>query len=559
MPRLLPALTSDKPYNQIETATMPLPVEIELKLAIDRGDLASLRRHPLLRQKVIEGPSRRKVFSLYFDTPGLALRQRRMALRMRKTGGEWLQTLKAAGSSTGGLHQRGEWEFALRTPVLDLSLFAETPLAGVPNSKNLHHALKPVFSTALYRTTWIVELAPGRRVEVALDQGVIRSGTREVPISEVEIELVEGSAAAVFDVALALGEHIPLRPDIVSKAERGYRLFKSESLAPHKAGPIELDKDWPPQQALRVIAAGCLDHFEANVEGALAVDDPEFIHQLRVALRRLRSALRVFKPAAQVRFAAELKWLTGVLGEARDWDVLVAETLPPLLKGYGDAALAKKLLAAAKRRQSICRAAARAALVSQRQAHLVIELAQWLGAGDESVLVEETAAEPAVKPAGAGEPPAPSIQLNELRDFASREIRRRHRRLLQDSVALAILDPGARHQVRIDAKRLRYAVDFFATLFGKRRTGPYLKTLSAIQDVLGQANDAASAERLIESLVPPEGFIHFAKGWFAARTLANLTEIHGHFSSLEKSRHFWPKKSRAPHEQEAVSLSVPEV
>jgi triphosphatase len=155
--------------------------------------------------------------------------------------------------------------------------------------------------------------------------------------------------------------------------------------------------------------------------------------------------------------------------------------------------------------------------------------------------------------------PAKSVPLNELPEFASREIRRRHRCLLHDSVALAILDPGARHQVRIDAKRLRYAVDFFATLFGKRRTSAYLKTLSAIQDVLGQANDAAGAERLIQSLAPPEGFIHFAKGWFAARTLANLAEIHGRFSTLKKSQRFWRKNSQTPRAQEAVPVKVPEV
>lgn len=542
-----------------ETADMAPPAEIELKLAVDRSDLAALRSHPLLRQKAIEGPLRRRVFSLYFDTPGLMLRQRNMALRMRKAGGKWLQTLKTAGSSTGGLHQRGEWEFALRAPVLDLSLFGETPLAAVPRSKNLHRTLKPVFSTDFYRTAWIVEMAPGQRVEVALDQGATRSGAREAPICEVEIELLEGSAAAVFDVALALCENLPLRPDIVSKAERGYRLYKRESLAPHKADAIRLNEGWPPQQALRVIATGCLDHFQANVEGALGGNDPEFIHQLRVALRRLRSALRVFRPAVQVRFAAELKWLTGVLGNARDWDVLVAETLPPLLKSYGDAVLAKKLLAAAKRRQGACRGAARAALVSRRHAHLVIEMARWLDTQDEFVEAVEPAATVAIEQAGADASPAGATPIDELPDFASREIRRRHHRLLHDSVALAILDPAARHRVRIDAKRLRYAVDFFATLFGKRRTGPYLKTLSAIQDVLGHANDAASAERLIESLAPPEGFMHFAKGWFAARTLANLTEIHGHFSTLKKSQRFWRKKNQTPQAQEAVPVNVPEV
>jgi len=174
-------------------------------------------------------------------------------------------------------------------------------------------------------------------------------------------------------------------------------------------------------------------------------NDPEFIHQLRVALRRLRSALRVFKPAAQVRFGAELKWLTGVLGEARDWDVLVAETLAATAEKLRRWRAGKKnpwcRQAEARHLSRGCQGCAR----SPRQAQLVIELARWLGAGDEFVPVPESAAnEPAAgDQAGVEELPAKTSPLNELPDFASREIRRRHRRLLHDSVALAILDPGA--------------------------------------------------------------------------------------------------------------------
>ena len=174
--------------------------EIEIKLSINPNDAAPFRRLPLLREKSIVGPTRRKVVNVYFDTPDLALEQRGMALRLRKLGGKWLQTLKTAGNATGGLHQRGEWEYPLRAPQLDLSLFRETPLAAVPQSKKLHLSLKQAFTTEFNRTIWRVEIAPGQQVEVALDQGVIRCGESELPISEIEIELCEGSAAAVFDV-----------------------------------------------------------------------------------------------------------------------------------------------------------------------------------------------------------------------------------------------------------------------------------------------------------------------------------------------------------------------
>lgn len=509
--------------------------EIELKLALDPVDAAAFRRHPLLREKAIEGPVRRRVFNVYFDSPGLVLREHRMALRLRKAGGKWLQTLKTAGSATGGLHQRGEWELPLPAPQLDLALFRETPLAKLPDSKKLHLTLKPAFTTDFQRTTWLIETAPGQRVEVALDQGCARCGSKEYAICEVEIELIEGGAAAVFDVALALVGQITLQPDVLSKAERGYRLFQPTMLTPRRAATVELNKKWHAHQAWRSIAAACLDHFEANVEGALLSKDPEYIHQLRVALRRLHSAMRVFKPVVEQRFADELRCLTGVLGEARDWDVLVAESLPALLKGYSDAALGKKLLAAARRRAAACRAAARAALTSRRYALLVIALGGWLSVSDEFV--------PAAEPALNEENATAAAQAEDLSHFASREIRGRHRRLLDGVGALAGVSPLERHRLRIDAKRLRYAVDFFSSLFSRRRVAQYLKTLAGIQEVLGKANDAAVAERLIASLAPPEPFIHFARGWLAARTQAQMEGIATHFAGLKETRRFWHKKS----------------
>ncbi len=322
--------------------------EIELKLAIRPGDAAAFRRLALLRENCIAGPTRRKVFNTYFDTTGLVLKQHAMALRLRKDGSNWLQTLKTAGVATGGLHKRGEWEHSLRIPQLDLSLFRETPLAALAQSKALHLTLKPAFTTEFHRTTWCLEMSPGERVEVALDQGVVRCGKRESIISEVEIELLEGSTATVFDLALALLGEIALAPEILSKAERGYRLFRPASPAPLRAEAIELKRNWPPHQAMSAIIAGAVGHFGANVEGAIASDDPEYVHQLRVALRRLRFAIRIFRPTNAEPIVTELKWLTAVLGDARDWDVLVTKTLPALLEAGGDQAIGMGLLSAAK-------------------------------------------------------------------------------------------------------------------------------------------------------------------------------------------------------------------
>jgi triphosphatase len=515
---------------------MGIQTEIEFKLAIDPRDAGALRRIPILRSQTIDGPLRRKVSVVYFDAPDLRLKRQGLALRLRKVAGKWMQTLKTEGSALGGLHQRGEWEYGVPGATLDLSLFRATPLAEIKDADKLHESLKPVFSTDFWRTSWIVEIAPGQRVEVALDQGAILCGNSAEAISEVEIEVVEGSAATAFDLAFALLDHLSLRPSALSKAERGYRLLQSLPIAPRKAATIELDAGWSAQHALDAIVANCLVHLESNVAGALGSSDAEFIHQLRVALRRLRSALRIFKPAGQDHFTDELRAFTLVLGDARDWDVMLTETLPPLLAGYADPAVTTRVLAAAKRQRRRFRKAAQALLASPRYARLVIELARWLSFPADAA--------PAPSPASDVSNRIDEGTVGSLSEFASGEIRRRHKRMLHDALALASLDAAARHRVRIDAKRLRYAVDFFASLFKKRRTGQYLSALSAIQDALGRANDAVTAERLLVSLSVPEAFFLFARGWLAARIQAEIAKVDKHFAVLKTTKRFWLKGPR---------------
>ena len=511
--------------------------EIELKLGIDPANTAAFRRLPLLHEKSLERPTRRKVLNVYFDTPDFILKQNAMALRLRKIGGKWLQTLKTAGTTTGGLHRRGEWEHPLTAPQLDLSLFRDTPLASLANSQQMHLTLKPAFTTSFNRTTWRIETAPGQQVEVALDQGVIQCGESEEVISEVEIELLEGDIATVFDVAYGLATQIALRPENQSKAERGYFLFQPQSSEAQHASAAELKKKWTPQQALITIMAACLAHFVANLDGALNSDAPEYIHQLRVAMRRMRSAIRTFKPADAEEINAEVKWLAGALGDARDWDVLLTDNLPALLDGFGDPILAKALTAAAKQRQTQGRANARAALGSSRATLLVLAISRW-------ITIPRAQSLPDIDPAATADNDLPKMKLAQ---FASKGIDKRHRQLLKDSATLSQLTAEARHQVRIDAKRLRYLVDFFASLFSKSRVERYAKILGRIQDLLGETNDDAIAMMHIESLAPPERFINFARGWFAARTTANLANMDTVIADLAEARHFWRKQSVSKH------------
>jgi triphosphatase len=516
---------------------MSKDTEIELKLAVASSDVAAFRQTPILREKALGPPVRRKVFNIYLDTPDLALKNHAMALRLRRIGGKWFQTLKTAGEMTGGLQQRGEWEFPCRGPQLDLALFRDTPLALIPRREELHLMLRPVFTTDFYRTAWLIETEPGQRVEVALDLGAIRDGSHEVLISEVEIELVEGGVSALFAVALALSERIALRPDRASKAERGYALFQSAPMQPQPAAEVPLRRKWPPHEAMRMVTLSCLSHLEANVEGALVSDDPEYVHQLRVALRRLRSAIRVFKPANVRHLIAELKWLTNALSAARDWDVLMTELLPKLLDEYGDTQLTQQLVAEGKQHQSLAREAAREALASSRYTRLAIAITRWITVPGELVLLpgktRATSADGAKDAETSSQnEEAPAAPLRLIK-FARRELRRRQRRLLRVAVPLANLSVENRHQVRIDVKRLRYSVEFFASLFDKHRVTRYVSVLREVQDVLGGSNDAAVAIGLINRLAPPDRFCDFARGWFAAHTQMKLGDVDRSLADLK--------------------------
>ena len=496
-----------------------MATEAELKLRLAPGDHAALLASPAL---AAAAPQRQRLTSVYFDTPACEIAEAGMVLRMRRAGRKWIPGLKAANAAGAGLHVRQEWEYPRRDAVLDLARFADTPLAKVADPAHLHERLVPAFRVDVRRTTWTLEPVAGARLEVALDAGVVESGGRREMISELEIECIDGAVDPAFELALRLLDDVALHPSSVTKAERGYRLYRREEAQPVKAAPIELDEALTPATAARRIVGAGLAQLQANEEGVLNSRDPEFVHQARIALRRTRSALRMFRgPIGEPQAKAWRDALGGIaaaLGEARDWDVFATETFPQLAAAHGDAAQRRKLAAAISRERKAARATARAALGSPAYARTMIELARWIAhEGDDTIASQE------------------------LREFAAATLGKRHKRLLRDAADVASLPPPERHQVRIDAKRLRYGTDALQSLFKPRRVRAHRKALQSLQDALGATNDAATAATLLPRLAAPDEFAAFARGWLAARSRGDTAMLENLIAGLADAPRFWER------------------
>ena len=484
-------------------------MEVELKLAIDPADVARLRGAPALARSA---PATVRMDGVYLDTDDCEVARHGMALRVRRAGRRWMQCLKAGRSGTGGLHARGEWEYEQPRAEIDLALFRETPLAALPHASSLHERLRPAFRVTFDRTVWDISPARGSRLEVALDRGRVASGARSEALCEVEIECVEGDAAHAFDFAESLAKSATLRPSDVSKARRGYRLFRGEKLEPVRAGEARVREGMAPAAAARAIVGAALEQLQGNEEGLLGSDDPEFVHQARVALRRIRSALRLFRrpigKARADRWRGALREAARALGKARDWDVFVAETLPAMPAGA-------PVIARAQAEQARARGAARAAIGSRRYALAILRLSRWLAIADEP------------------------RRRGSLDRFVAKLLAKRHARLARRLSELRGASVEARHRMRIDAKRLRYVVEGLAPALDPTAARHYARRLERLQDALGRANDAVTGRRLLATLDPPRELADFARGWFAARIDDESAALARAAAGIMTKKPFW--------------------
>jgi inorganic triphosphatase YgiF len=486
---------------------MSPPREIELKLQLPDGAAELLPRVAPLSE--VAGRTTR-LDATYFDTSDRLLQKHAMALRLRRVGRQWVQTLKVDDSARGGLSSRSEWESPAKLrrgkPQIDLSLLHDTPLPALL-AKHAASSLLPVFRSKFVRTAWLVNFRKSR-IEVAMDRGTIeaqRDGRRVAePIAELELELKEGRAEDLVRLALQLAGRgrraLALVPLARSKAARGYRLADAAATPPTKAaarGFVQvLDPKMSSGAALRAIIAHGLDVLLANTDALRDLHDPEYVHQARVALRRMRSALRLFDreqadfPSA---LADEMRWAARLLGNARDWDVFAGQTLPALIAGAHQeiGANAQALADRAQKRCDAARSAVASELASARYAQLVLRVQAW------------TLTKP---PDG-----------RTLERLAPRALRKASARLLAAARFFAALSPERRHRVRILAKRLRYALDFLSVALPKSATEQYVAALSDLQDVLGELNDAAVARAALRKITRSESILAVAEQWLSVR------------------------------------------
>jgi triphosphatase len=454
--------------------------EVELKLEVPRAELDKVRRLDWLRE--LSGPARcQQLHTVYFDTPKFKLREHGVAIRVRHTGRRRVQGIKAVANGAQGAFGRYEWEQEIRGDIPDLDLAQGTALEPLATNK-LRRKLKPIFETVIERTTFPIR-AERAELELALDRGHIRvhgGGARE-PISEIEIEVKRGDPLELTKLARRLARSLSLTYGPRSKAERGYALSADEAAKAVRGTGIALDADVSAGAAFRMIGLSCLDHAIAN-ERATLEGDTEGIHQMRVGLRRLRTALSIFKELVQgpetEAIKAELKWLTEQLAAARDLDVLIEKQLRPLRAAapIGSAAAVLKQDLEARRAEALAKA--KAAVESDRYRSIGLRAALWLAdgswlRGDDPLL------------AARRERPAAEV--------ASEMLARRTKKVLKKARRIEKLDARARHKLRIAVKKLRYACEFFTGLYRRRkqeaRRKRFCKTLKSLQGLLGTLND----------------------------------------------------------------------
>ncbi|WP_336968449.1 CHAD domain-containing protein [Sphingobium aromaticiconvertens] len=446
-----------------------MAIETELKLEIAPEAAAFLEASDLLSGSAHIVKQR----AIYFDTPGKTLLSEGISLRIRREGRKRIQTIKIASGPAAGLFARSEWEMAVKNdePVID----ADGELAKLLGERA--SALAPAFEVLIERRTWMLQESESH-IELVIDRGAAKVAGRESLVSEIELELKSGDPADLFSLARKLDAIVPVRLAMLSKAERGYGLL-GPAVEARKAEPIPLDGEVIAAEAFRRIALSCLRQYRLNEAVLLEAWQSAALHQARVSLRRLRSAFTIFKPMLggdrADKFNAALRDLSAVLGQARNLDVLRDRcTVEPLRRRIDEA----RVEAYARVKEE---------LASDHVRALMLDLLQWID-GRHWLRERESV----------------GIQSRAGRDFAGEALDQLHRRIKKHGRRLKAGTDEDRHKVRKDAKKLRYASDFFADFFDlprqERKAAKFTKLLELLQEKLGTLNDHKTAQELIDSL-----------------------------------------------------------
>ncbi len=512
------------------------PREVELKLRIPPDSLPRLMRHRLLRRSTEGSALNRRLVSTYFDTPDFQLMRARVALRVRKDGSRRIQTVKCAPTMEDGVHSRREWEREVGADQPMLKGVGNKQLRKVLTAGKVEGRLAPQFVTDIRRSTFPIKMRDST-IELAVDVGEITSANGgakgKVPVCEAELELKSGNIAGMYALAQELHKSLGCTIEPLSKAERGFALVQQTPPKPQRAQALRLEKGSTLAQAFVLIGRNGLLHLRSNEGAARTGATVEGLHQFRVALRRLRSALTAFRdvlPAAERRrFGRDMRWIAQRFGHAREWDVFQRDIIVPVRKQIGDDPALAALAGAAKAARAEAYKVVGETMASPRFTETLLRLEGWWEGGA------------AVQALGDN-------RDVDVRDHARQTLKRLHRRVRKLGERSAELDEAQLHELRIRAKKLRYAAEFFESLFPRKAVKEYLAALTGIQDRLGSLNDGAMVKHRLAAIQKRGKNIDPAllgratgiiTGWNAARVAADLKRLPEAWDGFASLKPFW--------------------
>jgi inorganic triphosphatase YgiF len=503
--------------------------EVELKFLVTEATLKAVQQSALFGS-----PTRRnaqRLQSVYFDTERGDLGRHHTFLRVRSQRGARLMALKADGADPANPFVRHEIEVPSRSADPDPAALGEAAAAEIERVTE-GRPLLPRFTTDIRRTVHRVT-AGASEIEVAFDTGSIMAGDARAPVREIELELKSGDAADLFGLGLALTDMAPVRLGIMSKAERGMLLSSGGSAAEMRAdSPISADHSV--DDIIGATIGACIRQFIGNWPAFETSAGPEPVHQMRVSMRRLRAALTLFnREFPCVEFGVlrgDAKRIASGMSEARNWDVFagLVQTGPGVV--FQDE---RGLVAVA----AAC------------EAHR--------GAGYEAVdlLLKDVGTTRFVLSALAfvarrgWRNTVPGVDLPRLSasaaGFAALSVDRLHRRVRKRGRHILEMPADERHDLRVELKRLRYATDFFGSLFpNTSAVRTYTRAAAKLQEVLGVFNDMVMVTELVQRLqlggdLPAIRAAGIVIGWYGHGGQTDNHALRDAWCSFHKAKPFW--------------------
>lgn len=514
--------------------------EIELKLALTEAELKGLKTTVAPVGFEVGRPATRKLVSIYYDTPEGALAQRKWVLRVRKVGRRYVQTAKCGPGVVAGLSSTLEVECPVPGPDVRPECIPDegvrTRLAELVGCS----PLVPVLETRIRRTTRIFFTNGGdTAIELALDAGEVVADGRSARVMEAELELKSGPVHALFDLAKKLIGPMSARFSTLTKAERGQVLRAGGTPdappGPRTAGPVAIVAGETAEHALRAILRSCRDQIAHNRTAVLESELPEGPHQLRVGLRRLRSALKIYQPLLETTSRKALDdqaaRLAALVGPLRDLDVLAGDIIAPLTGMMPDQFKPDDLLAAIAEQRVAVRDSIREHLAEKAVNDFIFDLAAytegrgWLAADD----FNQTArlAQP-------------------VEEFAAKALNKRWKRVAKYGASIEALTIEERHSMRKALKKFRYGLEFFRPLYHGKDVKPFLSRLKKLQNLFGYLNDVAMAEKLVDLPVSDRGGVDpiglaagFVIGWHGAEARHAWKNAKAAWDDTRKIEKFW--------------------